>query len=149
MAVTPEFIEHLYEVPKRTTKAFGWEATDRPFPRFIFEVPLVTEEGTNLVWRGWRQSKRGLDRHGFKILYAGRYDVRSWDMAAEHRDDRTGLRIRGVGCHKHRYHSELFKHDTYAIPAGEISVMDHDQAVFDFADECAIDIAFGFQASLL
>ena len=135
MAVTPDFIEHLYTVPKRATKVFGWQLTPRPYVRFVFDVPVVSENGTTLVWRGWHQVRRGLSRHGFKLLYAGRYDG-------------TGQRVHGVGLHKHRYHSELFKHDTYAIPPGEISISDPNEAVFDFADECSISMPLGFQPTL-
>lgn len=149
--ITYELIDNLYKIKKVTTDVLQWnDDTDSESNviRRIFSVDLIAENGTELNWFGYYQNKRGISKHGFTLKYKRKYIVRSWDMGSQHKSHLEQRYIRGVGRHKHFFLNSMHEREAYEIPEGEISILDPNEAVHNFADECSIQIKFGYQSEI-
>jgi len=116
----------------------------------IFQVPVITIENELLYWNGYYENDgSGMRKHGFTLMLNRKYCVRSWDMAKKHYSKKEGRVVKGVGRHKHYHLDAETPRDAYAIPEGEISISDMNQAVKDFAIECNINLVRGYQPHIL
>ena len=145
ISIQPETIERLYKIEKKCIEFIKWKPVINNYEHFKFRVPIISINNDLLYWNAYYQKfGSGTIRYGFTLMYS-KYCIRSWDMAKKHYSKKEGRYIRGVGRHKHYYLDYDTERDTYEIPEGEISIIDCNQAVNDFANECNIKLIGGYQ----
>ena len=150
VVVDRDLIQNLYTCKKVVHEEVAWEVDrDADYEHYLFHREVIAVEDAHLLdWYAWFSTNSGEPRWGFKLEFQKKYEVRSWDMAERHYSSLQDRYISGVGQHKHYYHNESLPRAVYGIPKDEISVVDPNQAVWDFCDECNIRLRAGYQSRI-
>ncbi len=137
---TSEICERLYAAPKHVASRIRWTPGNGNMV-LIFRAHVLTVDGIALDLSGyWKQiGRHNSTRWGFSLKHMG-HCIRTYDMAASHKNPGEHGRIKGP--HKHKFSSS--KIDRYAYkPDPPLSDSDPNQSLMDFLKESNIELPIG------
>lgn len=139
---TSELCEQLHATSKYVASSLKWKRSSAG--TVLLQAAVLTEDGSGLDLVGYwvKVAKHSLPRWGFSLRYMG-HCIRSYDMAASHKNPHEPGRIKGP--HKHKFSSSKIPRYAYK-PNPPISENDPNQALIDFLRESNIQLRQAYQS---
>lgn len=136
--VTQEEADILYNAKKFIPEDFKikWQPIIcKGIQRYTLRVPVITEEGSELILDAFYSNSRRGKSYAFCLLYKSSIPIRIWDYNKHYYKEKFS--------HKH-YWDGLNKSRVYEVD--DICLSDVNQAFDDFLKECKIEFNGIYQA---